>query len=228
MNKYVVDELNPYFPRSQFSETVQQVQSALEERAGVERLHLLVIGTANLEAYLQDATRLYVAALGHDAGGGQLTPVGAALARPIVRSSTVPDMVSYLQELLKINVSKHLDRWKVAYKLRNAAAHNGGIATARVLRDIPTVKVPRNQSITLSWKELMGYLESADAIAEEADKAISLLSGVHLIEAVWLIEEWKSSSVLPLKKDLWRDLHRLGFPKFSKARKSEIEAKFYP
>src|SRR5580692_9912072 len=56
----VTTELHASFDYRQLPETVGSFVAKLDERAGVERLHLLMICSANLESYLQEATKLYV------------------------------------------------------------------------------------------------------------------------------------------------------------------------
>jgi hypothetical protein len=136
-----VTEIGASFKRNLLPERIDDFINKSDERAGLNRLHLLVICSANLESYLQDAITLYVGGLGYAKGPRKLNDVGEAIAAPVIKSSTVPSMMKYIQELLCLTFGQHLTRWQKGYKLRCGAAHNGGIVTSKVLRDIPDIKL---------------------------------------------------------------------------------------
>src|SRR5262249_37511144 len=160
----------------------------LEERAGVGRLHLLMVASANLESFLQDAVRLHIGALGHARAAFRLDAVGDAMARPVVGSSTVPDMLKYTEGLLGLDLSAHRERWREGYRLRCAAAHNGGVVTTRVQRELPTLELELGAQLVLDWPELLGFLRSADEAAASIDRRVASPEA-RALEARWLLEE---------------------------------------
>ena len=103
------------------------------------RLHLLVLYTSFLETYLKEITFYHCGSLGYISNIDDVTKplklndVGTALTAPILRTSTVPDMIEYAVEYYNINFGTSVSEWKKFYKIRCAAAHNGGIATPNFL-----------------------------------------------------------------------------------------------
>jgi hypothetical protein len=167
-----------------------------------------------------------VGAKGHNKGDSKLDPVGEALARPVIRSSTLPDMLKYTEDLLGITLGPSLTAWQKAYKLRCAAAHNGGRVTAKVLKDIPDIGGPIGSQIVLSWNDLRGYFSHADKIAGEVDRVVATKHAREL-EAEWLLESWKTQGKLPKKDQIWVQLHELGFAKIDKKTKAAITLKLF-
>jgi len=197
------------FVATKIDDTVASLTIALNERRGIERLHLLVISSANLESYLQDSIRLHVANQGHHTEKPRkLTPVGDAIARPVVNRSTIPAMLTFIEELLGIKFGIHLARWKDAYRLRCAAAHNGGVVTSEVRNLCPGQTIGDN--ITLDWKRLWDYLASADDIASLIDRTISTDS-LRTLELLWFFQEMQQTKTLPARKPAWSLAHKLGF-----------------
>jgi hypothetical protein len=223
---YAIDAMGTPFPRGMLPDTVDQMLNALDLRAGNERLNLLVIYAANLEAYLQDVVRLHVSALGHSTGPEVLTPIGKAIAHPVVNKSTLPTMIEYTGYLLDVNYGIHLDHWKIAYKLRCAAAHNGGVVTARTLKDIPSLKLQEGDRIRLSWQELMNYISSADEIASLTDMAVDVPK-LHQMERDRVLKEWSEAKKVPPKKDVWKILNKMGLPAATRKEKDAIEKLYY-
>lgn len=129
------EEIDCSFEPKMHSQSVRDAIAWLPTFMERNRLHLLVIYTAFLETYLKDITFFYSASLGHIKNIHdkdipiKLTKVGEALASPIIRSSTVPEMIKYASELFDINLGRNAVEWNKIYKVRCAAAHNGGIAT---------------------------------------------------------------------------------------------------
>jgi len=203
-------------------DTCAELLSHLEERQAIQRLHLLVICSANLEAYVKDVTELLVGAMGHIDSEGDLTAVGKALARPILQSNTLTDILGYAEHLYQISLEPHLGNWKRAYKLRCAAAHNGGRVTPRTLREIPDIGLPLGAIITLDWPTLKQYLDGADEIAALIDRTAAK-ENVLSFELQCFVRDWKKIGLVPDRKAFWTELQRLGFGMPKKARRREIE-----
>jgi hypothetical protein len=203
---YAFDVISPNgFTRLMIPESVEELLANIDERTGIERLHWLSVCSANLESYLQDSIRLYVANLGYAKAPRKLSPVGDALAKPVINSSTVPDMIDYVQDLLDVDLAADLTKWKRAYKLRCAAVHNGGFVTPKVLKDIPDIRIPLGKRITMTWDDLKRYLEAADCIATCVDKKVSSINS-RCTEVEWLLAEMKQNGKLPPKQKVWTEL----------------------
>jgi len=221
-----VNHISTTVPQRHLPETVASLLSKLPSIAGTQRLHLLVIESANLEAYLQDAITLHVASIGHGNEPTGLNNIGKAIARPVINSSTIPDMLEYIEDLIDVRFGIHLTRWKKAYKLRCAAAHNGGVMTSQQRKKMPDLPVAPGAAITLNWDELKAYLDSAFQMAQMIDERISTRA-FHDIEARWVVNEFKKDGVLPTKKELWGMLHTLGFQTIDKKHRERIERDVY-
>jgi hypothetical protein len=203
---FAAEVVQASFKRGMLPETVHElVEHHLEERCGIERVHLLAVCSANLEAYLQEAAKLYVAGLGHVKGIGKLTAVGDALARPVLNSSTVPNMISYIQELLRLDLGHELGLWRNAYKLRCAAVHNGGFVTPRVLKEVPDIGLAIGARITVAWGTLKDFLNGADQVALKVDRVIASHE-VRAIEVEWLLHDLRSVEGLPPPTKVWQML----------------------
>jgi hypothetical protein len=226
---FAAEVVQASFKRAMLPETVHElVEHRLEERCGIERVHLLAICSANLETYLQEVIRLYVAGLGHVKGIGKLTAVGDALARPVSNSSTVPNMISYLQELLGLDLSHELGLWRTAYKLRCAAVHNGGFVTPRVLKEVPDIGLAIGERLTVDWDTLRDFLNAADQVASKLDRMIAT-DEVRAIEVEWLLKDLKGVEGLPSPPRVWQMLsQRWGIEQIPRAYKRRIIQSVYP
>lgn len=201
------------------------------------RLHLLVIYTAFLETYLKEITFYYTASIGHVSNISnineplKLTSVGTAMSQPILRSSTVPDMIKYAAEYYNINFGVAAREWIKLYKIRCAAAHNGGIATPKFLRDIsgqPLALRPQEyQNIGLTWDELRTAMRYGDDIAAMLDYEVSNYD-IRMLETEETLRELKAKNNLPAKQRLWEFLHNEYhlFP-IKRANKLNFISKFY-
>lgn len=106
--------INASFSWKMHSQTVGDTLNWLPMFMERNRLYLLVIYTAFLETYLKEVTFFYMASSEYLSNPGEvsqplkLTKVGEALASPILKSSTVPDMIKYASELYDINFGNNL------------------------------------------------------------------------------------------------------------------------
>jgi hypothetical protein len=225
---YAVDLIQRSFARTMLPETVDDLLNhTLAERSGIERVHLLALCSANLETYLQEAIRLHVANLGYSKGPEKLSAVGDALARPVVHSSTVPNMVGYIQEFLAVDLGKELGLWRRAYKMRCAAVHNGGFVTPRVLKDIPDIGLGLGDRITLDWPTLKSYLIAADQIAVKVDRTVAS-DKLRALEVEWFLSDLKAIGKLPPQEKVWEVLsQQWGVQQISQDWKRRIEKKVY-
>jgi hypothetical protein len=225
-SSFVTDVIGTSFPRGMLPQKCDEYRNDLAEREGTHRLHLLVICSANFESYLQDIIRLHVGSLGHALQAFALDDVGKALARPVVNSSTVPEMLKYIEQLVTVSFGPHLVQWINAYKLRCAAAHNGGVMTAKVKKDIPSLKAAKGAPITLAWQELMAFLAAADDIATQIDRRVSN-GKVRALEARWILEELKQNNALPARHSVWTVMYQEYHISLPKQHKPAIEAAVY-
>lgn len=215
------------------SETLAWLPTYMERN----RLHLLVIYTAFLETYLKEITFYHTASIGHIsnindiANPLKLTAVGAAMAQPIIRSSTVPDMIKYASEYYNIDFGVAAREWIKIYKVRCAAAHNGGIATPKFLKEIsgqPLALRPQEyENIGLTWDELRTAMRHGDDIAAMIDFKVSSYE-IKICETEDTLRELKAKKKLPPQKGLWELLYneyRL-FP-IKRENKLNFLSKFY-
>lgn len=204
-----VQALGVTFDSRHLRESVGEIIERLDERAGSERLHLLVICCANLESFLQDAIELWVAHLGHRSADYRLTAVGKALASPVVDRSTVPDMLEYVEQLLDVRFATHLTDWRRGYKLRCAAAHEAGVMSVETAKKLGGVGAGVGDWIKVSWDELKALMTAAHAIAESIDRKLSS-APLREFEVEWTLAQWKREKRLPPLDKVWTVMHELG------------------
>lgn len=232
-----VDEIGCCFDKRMYTENIADTLTWLPEYMGRNRLHLLVIYTAFLETYLKEITFYYIASQGYISNKSEkdkpikLTKVGEAYSFPIIKSSTVPDMIKYASELFDINFGKQATEWIKIYKVRCAAAHNGGIATPKFLQDISGMSLALNPQeydhIGLTWDELRTAMRYADEIAALIDSKISNY-GIRILETEQVMRELKSKNALPQKTKIWQILHdKYSFFPIKKTDKDYFLSKFY-
>lgn len=219
-----ISEVAPDLHSTKHMHTVAETRQWSEEYISRSRLHLLVICSANLESYLQDITFWYVYGLGHvDLKKYDLNIIGKALAQPILGKASLPEPLKYAQELFKLDFGEDLLVWQKAYKLRCAAAHNGGIVTAKTIRDIPSLSQELNTSIGLDWCEFKTALSAAEAIAKKIDKRVSCLS-LRIEEVKHELLQLKAIKRLPDKVNLWSYVHEnYGLKGLSSTTKKSLE-----
>jgi hypothetical protein len=223
----VEDAVGVPVTKSMLHENVDAFLGAAEERLGIHRVHLLVIGCANLESYLQEVIKLHVAAMGYADGPDSLTEVGNAIAKPVLGSSTLPEMIKYAGHLLAVDFGSMLGDIRRAYRIRCAAAHQGGYVSAKTLQQVPDLKLPVGSVITISWTELRRYLKAADRIAGLIDSRVANDES-RAYEAESILWSLKERGELPLRKGVWNALARTyGVQHVSRKLKREVEARVY-
>lgn len=236
-NSHPVDEIGCSFEKRMYTENIADTLFWLPNYMGRNRLHLLVIYTAFLETYLKEITFYYIASMGYISNKDEkekpikLTKVGEAYSSPIIKSSTVPEMIKYASELFDINFGKNAAEWNKIYKVRCVAAHNGGIATSKFLQEISGMPLDlnpqENDHIGLTWDELRTAMRYADEIAALIDSKISNPE-IRILEAEQVMRELKRKNALPARNKIWQILHdRYSFFPIKKAEKSYFLNKFY-
>lgn len=218
-------EINAAFDPRHLGESVTEFTRRMDERAGTERLHLLVMCSANLESFLQDAVELFVADQGHRTKDFRLSLIGKQIAQPVIRSSTIPDMLEYTESLLDVKFGSARSSWKTAYKLRCAAAHEAGVLTAETRTKLGDNRRHVGDWIRLTWPDLKRFLESAYSIADAVDRRISTAS-LRSLEVEWLLARWKREETLPTRDRVWTAVHELGIS-VQRPRQKAIEAWLY-
>lgn len=229
--------INCSFDSKMHNQTVADTLTWLPTYMERNRLHLLVIYTAFLETYLKEITFYHAASTGHVSNINEvseplkLTAVGAAMTQPIIRSSTVPEMIKYAAEYYSINFGVAAQEWIKVYKVRCAAAHNGGIATPKFLKEIsgqPLALRPKEyENIGLTWDELRTAMKYGDDIAAMIDFKVSTYD-IRILETEDTLRELKAKKKLPKREKLWELLHNDYhlFP-IKKLNKLKFISKFY-
>lgn len=214
-------ELGVLFDARHLNETVREFLKLSDERAGSERLNLLVMCSANLESFLQDAIEIYVANLGHRNERCRLDVIGEQIAKPVVGRSSIPPMLKYVESLIGVRFGGDYNKWQRGYKLRCIAAHEAGLLSSENQKKLKTKKQHVGDWIRLSWEELKSYLESAYSIADRIDEAISSKS-LLLLEVEWTLARWKREGSLPPRDQIWTAMNELGVS-IGKEHRKEIE-----
>lgn len=223
-----LNALNMDIPAMRHFHTVEETKQWAPEYLNRSRLHLLVICAANLESYLKEITFWHLYSNGYKSKNAKkLDAIGNAIGRPILSRSSLPEPLKYAQLLFHLDFGTNLTKWQRFYKLRCAAAHNGGMVTARTLKDIPDLTTPLHHPIGLSWKELKDALASAEHIAKAIDQKATD-KRLRLNEVKHELNELKSIGNLPEKERLWEFIHQnYGLKGLKRREKATIEAELY-
>ncbi|WP_160715356.1 hypothetical protein [Chitinophaga solisilvae] len=233
---FSVNVINSSFKHTMHPQKVSETQTWLPTFMERNRLHILVIYTAFLETYLKEITFYHIASLGHITNNSEteaplkLKPVGEAIATPILKSSTVPDMIKYASELYEIDFGVNATEWIKLYKIRCAAAHNGGIATPKFLKAISgqplSLRPTEYENIGLTWDELRTAMKYGDKIASLIDSKVSN-NDVRYLETEQILRELASSKKLPDNKIIWQYFHEKYAIMLNKSEKRKVLRKFY-
>ena len=227
-DRITAEVLAPDLPSNKHLHTVAQTRHWAKEYLNRSRLHLLVISAANLETYLKEITfwHLYVGGYGVK-NEFKLNAMGKAISSPILSRSSLPQPLKYAQALFDIDFGQNLAAWQRYYKLRSAAAHNGGIVTARTLQEIPDIKVPLHQSLGLDWSELKDAFAKAEQIAKIIDQQASN-ARLRREEVRRELIALRKVKQLPPKEDLWQYVHKnYGLKGLKRSEKVIIESQVY-
>ena len=229
-------ELKCSFDFRMYPATAKETLAWIPTYMDRNRLYLLVVYTAFLESYLKEITFLHLASIGHASNLGtsnetiQLSPIGKALGAPILRSSTVPDMIKYASSLFEVDFGKNAEDWVKLYQLRCEVAHNGGIATPNFLKKTSGFKLAANpkeyEMMGLTWEELRASMKAADEIAATIDIKVASYA-LCLIETEQALRETKLMNALPKRTELWRYVHDEFGLKIKHKDRPELERKFY-
>jgi len=205
-NDYIADVIGVSFARAMLPYSVQQFAEATDEMLSRSRIHLLVVCAANLEAYLKEITLVSLISRGHASSHTTLDAVGQALGNPILGRDSLLDPLKYAEKLFEVDLGEPIGKWGRLYKLRCAVAHNGGVVTARTLKEIPSLRLPLESLLGITWPELFAALESADQIVGEIDSKVRspALKRAELAKELAYLKEAKK---LPPRADVWKYLH---------------------
>lgn len=197
----------PEVPKTRHLHSVGETREWTNEYLRRSRLHLLIISAANLETYLKEITFWYTADLGHmDAETLRLTPVGQAIAKPILGRASLPEPLKYAEVFFEVEFGKDLWHWQRYYKLRSAAAHNGGVVTARTLKELPDLKADLHEPLGLEWDELKEALAATERIAKKIDQKVSTRT-LRLVEVEKELRGLAAIDKLPEREELWQYIH---------------------
>lgn len=203
-------------PRMHFhsvKETIEWIPTQMERN----RLHLLVIYTGFLESYLKEITFIDIVRRGYVENFDdvtkpiKLTRVGEAISGPILRKATIPEMIQFASEYFDVDFGNAGQEWKRIYKLRCVAAHNGGFATPKFLKEysgFPLALNPKEyDAIGLTWDELRTAMRCGDDIAAMIDYKLPAYQ-TRIIEADLILRELKALKKLPPKTKIWEYLYK--------------------
>lgn len=151
-----------------------ETADAADHAAGVQRLHLLVLCSANLEAFLKDAVRAYVLGRGPEyrTSDIELSEHGEAIAKPVLGYSSIPAMLVYVEALLGIRLGNAREVCSNAYSLRCIAAHQGGVLTTQSKIKFGQRPKALGDIIRVSWADLKDLLAATYTVAETIDRAV--------------------------------------------------------
>jgi len=197
--------------QAQYGYNAKDTKDWIADYLGRSRLHILAICSANLEAFLKQITFAYVASLGHKLSPGKLSPVGEALAAPVLEYDSLPVPLEYCQELFQVDFSESLILWKRAYKIRCALVHNGGVVTARTAKDLGIANLRLHDHLTYTWDDLKADLNGAYHIANTISKKVNKYS-LRFEEIEHELVSLKAMGALPAKEKLWTSFHDEGAP----------------
>jgi hypothetical protein len=216
--------------------TVQETLDWLPTYMSRNRLHLLVAYTAFLESYLKEMCLLHLASLGYldnpESMGDplRLSPVGKALGAPILKSSTVPDMLRYAENLLGLDLGSHAHRWIHIYRLRCEVAHTGGAASADLSRSLSgfalEASLNQREMLGLSWEELRSFMKSGDEPTAMIDMRASS-PAFALAEVEQALREMWAGNIRPRKQQLWHELFLRYGLRVAQKDKISFERKYY-
>lgn len=236
------DALTAQVVRSSFDpkmhfHTVKETTEWLPLQMSRSRLHLLVVYTGFLESYLKEVMFLDIVRKGHAkniediAQPLRLTKVGDALSGPVLKRSTIPEMIEFASEYFDVDFGEAGKEWKKIYKLRCIAAHNGGFATPKFLKEYSGLPLSLNpkeyDAIGLTWDELRTAMRCGDDIAAMIDYRLPAYE-TRIVEADLILRELKSLKKLPPKAKIWQHLYNEYslFP-VRKKDKLHLEQKYY-
>ena len=152
------------------------------------------------------------------------------MGAPILERSTVPGMIKYAASLYEIDFGKNADDWIKLYQLRCEAAHNGGIATPDLLKQISGMKLQLDpkayEMLGLTWDELRGSMKAADEIAAQIDSKVASYP-LQLLEAEQILRELKILERFPKRHKLWEYMHEEYGIKVKRQDKLNLESMFY-
>lgn len=235
-NAFIAKELPCSFEFHMYPATIQQTLQWLPNYLERTRLYFLVVYTAFLESYLKEITFIYIASKGYleYPSGAQnllkLSPTGKALGAPVLERSTIPAMLKYASSLFNLDFGKDSEDWIRIYRLRCEVAHNGGIATPELLKQISGLKLElapkENEMLGLTWDELRTFMRAADDMAAVIDSTVSSYP-IKLVETEQTLRELAILGQLPQRKNLWSYMHTEFSLRIKRPDKIRLEQIFY-
>lgn len=186
------------------------MQAWLPECSSLSRVHMLVVCSAILEAYVNTAAFLHVAkshlVVPGSAGPIELTRVGDEIVRPIRGRSALSASLDYAPHLFGVNLGAHRGVWDVGYKIRCAIAHNGGVVDKKAQNNWPKPKPAIGEAIKLTWDQLRKYMDAADQIATTIDNVVA--SGFSRgLEGWQILRDLRDEQKCPPQTNVWKCLH---------------------
>ncbi len=205
---FIVDVIGCSFDRRMHPKKVSETIDWLPKYLERARLHILIVTSASLEAYLHDITFNFLAAKGylkHSSSNTELltlNEIGDALGNPILGKSSIPEPLKFAEKLFNIDYGNNRTIWTKSYKLRCVAAHNGGMVMPKTLQQIPDLAIPEFEMIGLDWDELRKSMNAADEIVAMTDYHISSYE-ITSIEVEQTLRILKKKGKLPPQQKLW-------------------------
>jgi hypothetical protein len=187
---------------------------------------ILLLCSGNLELYLKRSIRFHLITQGYEDPSKQfkLTSVGEALGAPVLRKSTIHLQLKYIETLLNVDFSKHLNVWEKAYKERCNLAHQAGVVSHADDEDIEYY----GENIQTDWIALRQLLDSTNQIVGIIDQKVASVE-LRMLELEFELGLLKKAKKLPKKGDLWTYTHKsLGCDNPAREEKERIERILYP
>jgi hypothetical protein len=207
--RFAVEVLGIATKQHEYGHTVSETREKKEDYLNRTRLHLLSICCANLESLLHDATYAHVLSLGYRAKPGELSKTGEALAAPILTKASLPQPLEYAEQLFNVSFGAKLARMKTAYRYRCAAVHNGGVVTAKTVKDLSLRPNRLNSMLGYSWPDLKQAMQDVVDIGRDiATKAACYEFRIAEIERE--LCALRDAGLLD-KAKVWQEFHDQGF-----------------
>lgn len=201
------------FPNKRLETTSSKFIADVEENIDHLRLLLLVKGCAILEYYLRRILAYTLYSKGfHGKSFNRLNTAGNYVFDSCQQN--LRKLIDCLRDLSP-NIP---DTYKLvieAYKMRNAAAHGGGIIDGATAKDIPQYAKKIGQRITIDWPQMEKYLKAIYEVGEWAERTLTR-EELKRIELDWLIQDIidaeKITTALKVRTDIKAVYKKEGIP----------------
>lgn len=158
---------------------------------------------------------------------GILTRVGEAVASPVVKKSTIHDMLEYAEHLFGVSYGPRKKQWEKAYALRNIMVHTRGRVDYKNAERLGIANPVIGTPPQYDWPALRADLTAAFEIAELTDSVL-MTDEVRFWEMAVELVVLSKAKQLPKRGALWPYFHDLGFSGALKHERTALCKQFYP